>query len=151
MPSFEVHGDTEWRSRRGHASILVVGLGGAVALVALSAATISRPIASSPTPASVTPAEVNEVLQTYCVICHNQRANTAGLALDTLDVENTGVHAATWEKVVKKLRTGTMPPGGLPRPDPETYRAVSEWLENALDASWAANPNPGRINAVHRL
>src|SRR5690606_7447321 len=152
MASFDVkHGVSGWRARRGRASVAVLVLGGALALGALGAATIAHPRVASPAPVDVTPAEVNEVLQTYCVICHNQRANTAGLALDTLDVENTGVHAATWEKVVKKLRTGTMPPGGLPRPDPETYRAVSEWLENALDASWAANPNPGRIAAVHRL
>jgi mono/diheme cytochrome c family protein len=152
MPSSEVlHGDMKRSSQKGHASLAVLVLGGALALAALSAATTSRPISSSPQPVAVTPAEVDEVLQQYCVICHNQRANTAGLALDTLNVEDTGAHPATWEKVVKKLRTGTMPPGGLPRPEAETYVAVAEWLENELDRNWATNPNPGRINAMHRL
>src|SRR5437762_4502567 len=44
-----------------------------------------------------------------------------------------------------------MPPPGRPRPDTATYRAVATWLENEIDRAWTANPNPGRIGAVHRL
>src|SRR5262249_207613 len=56
--------------------------------------------------------------------CHNQRARTAGLALDSLDVSNPSANAETWEKVIQKLRAGSMPPPGNPRPDVETYRAT---------------------------
>jgi hypothetical protein len=53
--------------------------------------------------------------------------------------------------VIAKLRAGSMPPPGMPRPDPTIYHAVATQLEAELDRVWAANPNPGRVGAVHRL
>ena len=44
-----------------------------------------------------------------------------------------------------------MPPSGRPRPDQATYRALASWLENEIDKSAAANPNPGRSAIFHRL
>ena len=76
---------------------------------------------------------------------------TAGLALDTLDAARPGDHPDAWERVVEKLRAGSMPPPGRPRPDAATYHTVAGWLEAELDRAWAANPRPGRIGAVHRL
>ena len=95
--------------------------------------------------------EPGAVLQRYCVGCHNTRLRTAGLALDDLDASNVRADAETWEKVVEKLRAGSMPPPGRPRPDSETYRAVAVSIEDKLDRAWAENPYPGRIAAVHRL
>ena len=103
-----------------------------------TAVTVSRN-ASPPSPRAV--------LDTYCVTCHNQRLRTAGLALDSLDVTTPGANPEVWERVIAKLRAGSMPPPGLPRPDPATYQAVAAWLETEIDRAWAANPNPGRINA----
>jgi hypothetical protein len=88
---------------------------------------------------------------TYCVPCHNQKLRTAGLSLDTLDVSNTGAHAEVWERVIGKLRAGSMPPPGLPRADAATYRAVASRLENQIDQAWAARPDAGKISPVHRL
>jgi hypothetical protein len=102
---------------------------------------------AAPAPASAPQA----VISKYCVTCHNERARTAGLALDGLDASRPGDHAETWENVVDKLRAGSMPPPGRPRPDPATYDAVASELERALDRAWAARPDPGRIGAVHRL
>ena len=53
------------------------------------------------------------VLNQYCVTCHNQRTKTAGLLLDTLDPAQVPDAAEAWEKVVRKLQTGTMPPQGV--------------------------------------
>jgi Protein of unknown function (DUF1587)./Protein of unknown function (DUF1592)./Protein of unknown function (DUF1595)./Protein of unknown function (DUF1588)./Protein of unknown function (DUF1585). len=64
---------------------------------------------------------------------------------------NPGANAEVWENVIAKLRAGSMPPAGRPRPDAATYRAVASALENDIDRASAASPNPGRINAVHRL
>src|SRR5437867_7444051 len=91
------------------------------------------------------------VLDQYCITCHNEKLRTAGLALDKLDVMHPNSNAEIWERVIEKLRAGSMPPPGRPRPDTATYRAVATWLENEIDRAWAANPNPGRIGAVHRL
>ena len=87
----------------------------------------------------------------YCVTCHNEKLRTAGLALDTLDATQPAVNSQIWERVIGKLRAGSMPPPGLPRPDAAVYRAVATRLETEIDRAWAAHPNPGRINAVHRL
>jgi mono/diheme cytochrome c family protein len=107
------------------------------------------------TPAAAQPAAVSAPPQalfaTYCITCHNQRLRTAGLALDTVDVANPAANAEVWEKVIAKLRQGSMPPPGRPRPDVGEYRAAATWLETELDKNWAAKPNPGRIAAVHRL
>jgi len=87
----------------------------------------------------------------YCFACHNQKLRTAGLALDNLDVTNPSANSKIWEQVIGKLRAGSMPPPGSPRPDAATYRSVASSLESEIDRAWAANPNPGRIHAVHRL
>ncbi len=90
------------------------------------------------------------LLDQYCVTCHNQRQRTAGLMLDTLDVDNISDAAEVWEKVVRKLRTGAMPPAGVPRPDKPAADAFVMALETALDRASAVTPNPGRPS-IHRL
>jgi hypothetical protein len=113
---------------------------------------VGRPVMGRQTSSSSVPvSSPRAVLDTYCVTCHNQRLRTAGLALDSLDVTTPGANPEVWERVIEKLRARAMPPPGLPRPDAATYQAVAGWLETEIDRAWAANPNPGRINAVHRL
>src|SRR5580658_4113435 len=63
------------------------------------------------------PAPNRALLDTYCVTCHNQRAKTAGLTFDTMDLSHAGADAAVWERAVRKLRGGMMPPPGSKRPD----------------------------------
>ena len=91
-----------------------------------------------------------DLLDTYCVACHNHTLKTAGLELDRLDASRVAEHSDVWEKVVTKLRTAEMPPPGRPRPDAAASRAVADALEQQLDAAAAANPHPGRV-PVHRL
>ena len=90
------------------------------------------------------------VLNQYCVVCHNEKLKTAGLMLDKVDVANVGADAALWEKVLQKVRAGSMPPAGMARPDAVTYNSLATYLETELDRAAATNPNPGRP-AVHRL
>jgi hypothetical protein len=90
-------------------------------------------------------------LDRYCVTCHNQRRRIGGLALDEADVSTPSAHPDLWERVIAKLRAGSMPPAGAPRPDEAASRALVAWLESDIDRAWAARPNPGRTNAVHRL
>src|SRR5262245_28219292 len=108
-----------------------------------------QPAATPPAPAQALPRQ--QVLRRYCVSCHNEKLKTAGLALDTFDVEHPSVNPEVWERVATRLRAGSMPPTGLPRPDASTYDEMATWLETELDRAWAAAPNPGRIAAVHRL
>lgn len=120
------------------ALILAAVLGGVAATTLLTA--------QAPAPAAP-----KAVLDQYCVTCHNARLKTGGLAIDSLDVTKPSTNSEAWEKVIGKLHAGSMPPPGLPRPDEATYRRVATYLETEIDKAWAANPYPGRINAVHRL
>jgi len=90
------------------------------------------------------------VLDKYCVTCHNQRMKVGGLALDVLDVAQMSEHAEEWEKVVRKIRTGAMPPAGRPRPANALSEGVATWLEAGLDRAALEHPNPGRPT-LHRL
>ena len=104
-------------------------------------------------PPSGAPAEAvsaRAVLDRYCVTCHNARTLTAGLSLQDVDPAHVGNDAAVWEKVLRKLRTATMPPAPRPRPDAATYANVAAYLETALDRAAEADPDPGRP-AVQRL
>jgi hypothetical protein len=83
-------------------------------------------------------------------VCHNQKNATAGVALNAIDLANAGGNAAVLEKVLRKVRTGEMPPAGMPRPAAPASAGFTKSLEEALDRAAAANPNPGRP-AVHRL
>ena len=92
-----------------------------------------------------------ELLDRYCVTCHNGRMRTAGLALDEHDVTAVAAAPAVWETVVRKLRAGAMPPSPRPRPDAAAYDRFVGWLEAELDRHAAADPDPGRTEAFHRL
>ena len=92
-----------------------------------------------------------QALSRYCVTCHNERTRTAGLLLDQVDIEQVARDPAVWEKVVRKLRTGLMPPDGRPRPDAATYASLVSHLETALDRAAETAPNPGWPAQVHRL
>jgi hypothetical protein len=90
------------------------------------------------------------MLNKYCVTCHNERTRTADLLLDKADVDNLAANPELWEKVMKKVRTGAMPPAKMPRPEPAVADNFTNYLQTTLDKMAFANPNPGR-NVVHRL
>src|SRR6266446_5573456 len=90
------------------------------------------------------------LLDKYCVGCHNQRTKTANLMFDKMDLSQVAQDAVTWERAVRKLRGGMMPPPGMPRPDAGSVNTFVTWLETSLDQAAAAHPNPGSI-ALHRL
>ena len=96
-------------------------------------------------------AESRRLLDRYCVTCHNDRLETAGLSLERLDTLHVAAGAETWEKIVQKLRTGTMPPSNRPQPPDAARLAMLSWLETSLDAASEAHPNPGRTETLRRL
>jgi hypothetical protein len=127
---------------------LAVGL-----FVAALAARSDGVVAQTPDVAGSTPATpvVGTALQQYCVTCHNERLKTAGFVIDSATLSDIGAHAEQWEKVVKKLRTQSMPPAGAPRPDAATYEAVARVLESSLDHAAEERPQLGRLPLAHRL
>ena len=91
------------------------------------------------------------LLDQYCVVCHNGRANTGGIALDTLDLASVGDNREVWERAVRRLRARAMPPAGERRPDERGYEQLVSYLETALDRHAAAAPDPGRTDTFRRL
>ncbi len=91
------------------------------------------------------------VIGKYCATCHSQRLRTSGLDFESIGLTGVADRADVWEKVIRKLRTGTMPPAGAPRPDQASYESVASWLENEIDRAQTARPTPGRLPALHRL
>src|SRR6185437_5259914 len=90
----------------------------------------------------------------YCVVCHNQKAKASSqpaalaITLDNLDVAHVEQSPESWERVVRKVRAGMMPPAGMPRQKPEVFEANIQWLENELDKHETNTlPPPG----LHRL
>src|SRR5580658_3964859 len=108
--------------------------------------------AVKPAPAAVSPsANPNRALvDRYCVTCHNQKLRTAKLAFDLADLDHPEKDAQTWERAIRKLRGGMMPPPGMPRPTPAAVNSFATYLEDSLDKASAANFNPGSVR-IHRL
>lgn len=97
-----------------------------------------------------TPQTAKAVLDQYCVGCHNDRAKVANFSLEKADLAGAGDHPEIWERVIRKLRAGMMPPPGIPRPALATYEGLRDWLESEIDKKAAAHPNPGSV-ILHRL
>jgi cytochrome c553 len=94
--------------------------------------------------------DVQKTVSTYCVTCHNDKLKTGGLALDRPELADIAAHADVWEKVIRKVRTGMMPPAGVPRPNAAERDELLSSLVATLDAAARTRPNPGRP-LVHRL
>ena len=119
--------------------------------VALLRAEAPQSTPARPAPKSASAETLDRsVVDKYCVTCHNQRLKTGGLTLDSPELANVAAHADVWEKVIRKIEAGMMPPAGVPRPDTATKKALIASLEGVLDRAAKASPNPGRP-LVHRL
>jgi mono/diheme cytochrome c family protein len=126
----------------------------AVAVTGFTAGSPWHQAQSAPAAAPAPVPPQRALLDRYCVSCHNQRAKAAGqeparkLTLDDLDIAHIGDHAEVWERVVRKMRAGMMPPAGVRRPDKTAYTGFITWLEGELDRSATPYaPPPG----LHRL
>ncbi len=111
---------------------------------ALAVAAFPAAFAQQPSPAP------RALLDQYCVACHNQKVKTASVSVQALDPGNVDRDAEAWEKILRKVKAGQMPPAGMPHPQPPATIAFTKWLEEDLDKSAAAHPNPGRPT-IHRL
>ncbi len=120
---------------------------------ALGALVLCVPASGAARQAAAPPASAPQAVfvQNYCLGCHNDRSKTAGLSLQGPILEPVPSHLEVWEKALRKIRSGEMPPPSVRiRPTADEYREVAAHLESTLDAAAAAHPNPGRTT-VHRL
>jgi hypothetical protein len=80
-----------------------------------------------------------------------KRRGVVPVAFDDLAATDVAARAEAWESIVRKMRTGMMPPAGSPRPDKAAHDAFVTWVEGEIDRVAAARPDPGRTEAFHRL
>jgi len=92
-----------------------------------------------------------QFLDRYCSTCHNDRLKIGDLSLERIDVSKPDAQPEIWEKVVRKLRTGMMPPPNMLQPPKADRVAMATWLETSLDTASVAKPNPGRTETLRRL
>ena len=141
------------------------------AMLWAQSASAPRTPASAPQPASATSARPQTIaaaqalgspadapkyqawVKQYCVGCHNSR--TASPANDPVNLETASLqdllpHAATWERVLRKLSVRAMPPQTAPHPTDAEYAGFTSWLAASLDRAWQGKSTPGRY-VVHRL
>jgi len=119
-----------------------------------AAVSSSAPRAQSQPESAPPTADLSRTITQYCATCHNERNRTAatasGVVLDHVDFTRLAQDGEMWEKVIRKLRAGAMPPAGMPRPDRAAHDALVSFLETTLDRAAANRPNPGRPSP-HRL
>jgi hypothetical protein len=129
--------------RRVVAAVFVVALG----VIAAAAGFSHSAVQASHSVGGFAP---STVANQYCIFCHSKELKTAGVVLEGLDFSQIGPNAPVLERVLRKVRTGEMPPAGMPRPDAALAATFTNWLVEALDRDAAAHPNPGRTT-LHRL
>ena len=115
----------------------------AVFLTAAASAAVAQPVNPSP-------ATPQALVNKYCIACHSAKAKLAGVVLEGVDLTHPGANAPLLERALRKVRTGEMPPAGMPHPDDSDRQNLAASLAGALDREAAAHPNPGRP-AIHRL
>ncbi len=95
---------------------------------------------------------VRPILSQTCSACHNEKLASGGLNVSTfLDPASVLTQREAWEKIADKMRSGEMPPKGIPRPSAERMNALLNYLDGEFDrADRNVKPDPGRVVA-HRL
>jgi len=137
------------------ASVALLGFQQKAAKAPVSPVPAAKPPAAAKAAATrstsvITPKVAQQVLDQYCVGCHNSRTLVANFSLEKVDLASVGDHPEIWERVIRKMRAGMMPPPGLPRPPLSRYEGVRDWLETEMDRKAGAHPNPGSV-ILHRL
>jgi hypothetical protein len=141
------------------AAMMLAQVGSAPRAQVGSASRVQAPAARAQSPVRATTTSAVEVekqrawLKQYCINCHGNRSALPPndpLNLEAASLDDLIPHAATWERVLRKLSVRAMPPQGLPHPPEAEYVAFTGWLAGSLDRAWAGRATPGRY-VVHRL
>jgi mono/diheme cytochrome c family protein len=121
-------------------------------LAAAALAVIAGVAHSQQAPAKpASPADAHrQLINTYCIGCHSARLKTGNLVLEGLSLDKVAENAVIWEKVIRKLNGGQMPPQGMPRPNAGSSQALAQYLATSLDRTLATNADPGRA-PIHRM
>jgi mono/diheme cytochrome c family protein len=85
-----------------------------------------------------------------CYGCHNDKLSSGGLSLQNLKAHAVPAALPQWERILRKVRGGEMPPPNGPKLAEEARTALVSYLESTLDAHYRQAPDPG-APVLHRL
>jgi hypothetical protein len=90
---------------------------------------------------------VQPVLSKTCTPCHNEKLASGGLNITGFTKAASVMEdRAGWERILDKVRSGEMPPKGVPRPP--QLDAVVQYLQGEFEkADHNTKPDPGRVTA----
>src|SRR5262245_42829164 len=132
-------------------SAAVVGLQAANAAAPRAASNVPQGVLAPALPAAAPAAPSRELVDKYCVGCHNERTKQGNLVLEKRDMSHVAAESDVWEKVLLKLKAKAMPPVQVTqRPSDDELAAFMGSVQATLDYAAASKPNPGR-SGIHRL
>src|SRR5262245_37217868 len=137
------------------AAVLLAQTGTPSRIATTQAPAASKPAANSAAPVPAGDAKTHRAFLTqYCIGCHSSRSPQPAsdpVNLEKASLDEVIADAATWERVLRKLRVRAMPPTGSTRPQEAEYAAFTTWLADSLDRAWASRGTTPERFAVHRL
>jgi hypothetical protein len=111
----------------------------------------SKPAASTPAPVPVAGSfdtVVKPVFTKTCYPCHNDRLASGSVNLVPYNAASIAEHREEWEKILQKIRTGEMPPKGMPKPSQEQLNGILSFVTGEFErADRNVKPDPGRVTA----
>ncbi len=109
-------------------------------------------LASGPTLGEQRAALIEPMLEDYCSRCHNDFDHIAGLSVEGLKAGDVaeGRNAEAWEKILRRVAAGEMPPHSKKQPDPALRADFVSWLDEGRAQYASAHPDPGAA-PVRRL
>jgi len=104
--------------------------------------------------AELSPERAGELVEAYCVACHQGETASAGLNLaDFSGVEDVADRPEAWSKLIARVRDLEMPPKGAPAPSIDEREEFVDWAEDALSEAACADgvsPGPAPLRRLNR-
>ena len=125
-----------------------------LALIALAmngSGVAERFAAQTPNPNVVMTIEAQQALvNDYCAGCHNDKSKSGNFSWNEVDLAHPEKTAERSEKIIRKIRSGMMPPAGARRPDRATLRSFAAGMETRIDQAAAKQPHADAPE-LHRM
>ncbi len=120
-----------------------IAMNATMQILVLTVILLPAMLAAQPTPREA-------FLRTYCISCHSASVKSGGLVLEGLPTAGATARPEVWEKVIKRVKAGEMPPAGAPRPALPGAKSFTDTLVTEIDAAARRAPYAGKT-VVRRL
>jgi hypothetical protein len=95
--------------------------------------------------------QISGLIEEYCTKCHNFDDYSGGIDLEGIGAHNIAEFPEVAEQVIKRLRSGLMPPAEEPRPDYEVVQDLADSIAQVVDQHAQMQPAHLPAPGLHRL